>query len=87
MPTGVVLTYRDYEALPADGRRYELDDGQLFVTAAPGVSHQPVVGQSPVSRRRQPHRRGSRFAAAILGLADRSRDVVAVGTDGPPPAA
>ena len=45
MPTGVVLTYRDYEALPDDGRRYELHDGQLFVTAAPGVPHQRVVGR------------------------------------------
>src|SRR5438132_945959 len=44
MPTRVVLTYRDYEALPADGRRYELHDGELFVTAAPGSSHQRLVG-------------------------------------------
>src|SRR2546425_13202970 len=44
MPTRVVLTYRDYEALPADGRRYELPDGELFVTAAPGSSHQRLVG-------------------------------------------
>ncbi len=40
----VVLTYRDYEALPADGRRYELDAGELFVTAAPGLRHQRLVG-------------------------------------------
>src|SRR5438128_9625060 len=44
MPTRVVLTYRDYEALPADGRRYELHDGELFGTAAPGSSHQRLVG-------------------------------------------
>src|SRR5438132_12923965 len=44
MPTRVVLTYRDYEALPADGRRYELHDGELFVTAAPGLQHQRLVG-------------------------------------------
>ena len=37
-----VLTYRDYEALPADGRRYELHDGQLSVTPAPGTRHQRV---------------------------------------------
>lgn len=44
MPTRVVLTYRDYEALPVDGRRYELHDGELFVTAAPGLRHQRLVG-------------------------------------------
>ena len=44
MPTRVVLTYRDYEALPADGRRYELHEGELFVTAAPGSRHQRLVG-------------------------------------------
>jgi Uma2 family endonuclease len=37
-----LLTYRDYEALPADGRRYELHDGQLSVTPAPGTRHQRV---------------------------------------------
>jgi len=44
MATRVVLTYRDYEALPADGRRYELHEGELSVTAAPGLPHQRVVG-------------------------------------------
>ena len=28
MPARIVLTYRDYDALPADGRRYELHDGE-----------------------------------------------------------
>jgi len=44
-PIRVVLTYRDYEALPADGRRYELHEGELVVTAAPGVPHQRLVGR------------------------------------------
>jgi len=44
-PIRVVLTYRDFEALPADGRRYELHDGELVVTAAPGVPHQRLVGR------------------------------------------
>ena len=39
-----VLTYRDYEALPADGRRYELHDGELSVTPAPGTRHQRAIG-------------------------------------------
>jgi len=37
-----ILTYRDYEALPADGRRYELHDGELSVTPAPTPRHQRV---------------------------------------------
>ena len=41
-PTRVVLTYRDYEALPNDGRRYEIHAGELSVTAAPGSKHQIV---------------------------------------------
>ena len=40
----VILTYKDYEALPADGRRYELHDGELSVTPAPSPRHQRSVG-------------------------------------------
>lgn len=39
----VVLTYHDYAALPNDGKRYEILDGELSVTAAPGPKHQHVV--------------------------------------------
>jgi Uma2 family endonuclease len=39
-----VLTYRDYEALPADGRRYEILDGGLSVAPAPVPRHQRVSG-------------------------------------------
>ena len=35
--TRVVLTYREYAALPDDGRWYEIHDGELSVTPAPGV--------------------------------------------------
>jgi len=38
----VVLTYKDYEALPADGRKYEIHDGELSVTPAPHTEHQRV---------------------------------------------
>ena len=31
----VLLTYREYAALPDDGRRYEIHDGELSVTPAP----------------------------------------------------
>ena len=37
-----ILTYKDYEALPADGRRYELHDGELAVTPSPSPKHQEV---------------------------------------------
>jgi Uma2 family endonuclease len=37
-----ILTYADYAALPDDGRRYELHEGELSVTPAPGVRHQRV---------------------------------------------
>jgi len=36
------LTYRDYEALPSDGRRYEIHDGELSVTPSPSFDHQLI---------------------------------------------
>jgi Uma2 family endonuclease len=36
------LTYRDYAALPDDGRRYEIHDGELSVTPAPTPQHQTI---------------------------------------------
>jgi len=38
----VILTYKDYAALPADGRRYEVHEGELAVTPAPSPKHQQV---------------------------------------------
>jgi len=38
----VILTYKDYAALPADGRRYEVHEGELAVTPAPSPKHQEV---------------------------------------------
>ena len=40
----VVLTYEDYAALPDDGQRYELHEGELSVTPAPGTRHQGTIG-------------------------------------------
>jgi len=39
----VILTYKDYEAFPADGRRYELHEGELSVTPAPSSRHQRIL--------------------------------------------
>ncbi len=39
-----ILTVDDLEALPDDGNRYELFEGELFVSRAPGLSHQRVLG-------------------------------------------
>jgi Uma2 family endonuclease len=38
----VVLTYKEYEALPVDGRRYEIHEGELSMTAAPSPRHQMI---------------------------------------------
>ena len=40
----VILAYKDYEVLPADGRRYELHEGELSVTPAPSPQHQRISG-------------------------------------------
>ena len=39
-----LLTIDVLEALPDDGNRYELFEGELFVSRAPGISHQRVLG-------------------------------------------
>jgi Uma2 family endonuclease len=62
-----VLTYRDYAALPDDGRRYELHDGELSVTPAPGTRHQRVIGTMHVLLRAhvEMHRLGEVFLSPV----------------------
>jgi len=45
MATGLKtrLDYGDYSAIPPDGKRYELFDGEVFVTPAPSPLHQRLV--------------------------------------------
>jgi hypothetical protein len=38
------MTYDDLLALPDDGMRHELIDGEHFVTPAPAWTHQAIVG-------------------------------------------
>ncbi len=42
MTARVTLTYQDYAALPDDGKRYEIHDGELSVMTAPTSDHQIV---------------------------------------------
>jgi Uma2 family endonuclease len=39
----VVLTYEDYLATPDDGRRYEILDGEISVSASPVPLHQRIL--------------------------------------------
>lgn len=39
-----ILTVDDLDSLPDDGNRYELFEGELFVSHAPSLSHQRVLG-------------------------------------------
>jgi len=41
---GVKLTYDDFVLFPDDGKRHELIDGEHYVTAAPNLRHQRIVG-------------------------------------------
>jgi Uma2 family endonuclease len=43
MTARAVLTYADFAALPNDGNRYELLDGELFVTPSPAPRHQIIL--------------------------------------------
>ena len=43
--TGDVWTYAEYARLPDDGNRYEVIDGEVLVTPAPGTRHQHAAAR------------------------------------------
>lgn len=44
MAARTALTYQDYAALPDDGKRYEIHEGELCELTAPTLHHQIVAG-------------------------------------------
>jgi Uma2 family endonuclease len=61
------LTYEDYAAIPNDGNRYEVLDGELYVTPAPVPRHQRVLANlfRIVDAHVRRHRLGELFIAPI----------------------
>ncbi len=49
MPVDIRLTYDDFCHLPNDGKRYEIIEGELFVTPSPISLHQRVVTRLTVA--------------------------------------
>lgn len=45
MTTTLRFTSADLDAFPDDGKRYEIIDGDLYVSRAPGWEHQYVCGE------------------------------------------
>ncbi len=63
-------TREEIMALPDDGRRYELIDGELVVTPAPGAPHQSVL--VALVRRLLPYLSDSRSGTLLWSPADLS---------------
>jgi Uma2 family endonuclease len=63
-----LLTYEDYARLPDDGKRYELHDGVLSVTPAPGWTHQRVLFRLAVAL--NAHVRTSRLGEVVIAPLD-----------------
>src|SRR5262249_52024490 len=78
------LTYRDYEALPNDGRRYEIHDGELCVTPAPSLEHQIISARlfTHLAKYLEPRRAGLLLYAPLdVILADRPDQTTIVQPD------
>jgi Uma2 family endonuclease len=44
MASSRLLTRAELDALPEDGLRHELIDGQFVMSPAPGIDHQTITG-------------------------------------------
>jgi Uma2 family endonuclease len=60
-----VWTYAEYARLPDDGDRYEVIDGEVLVTPAPGTFHQHVAANLFVEVRGYVERHG---LGTVLGM-------------------
>ncbi|HEX8407557.1 MAG TPA: Uma2 family endonuclease [Thermoanaerobaculia bacterium] len=47
--TSIKLTYEDYAAIPDDGRRHEIIDGEHYVNPAPNLRHQAILARLGVA--------------------------------------
>ncbi len=56
------------DALPDDGQRYEIIDGELFVTPGPGEFHQDIVGE--LYARLREYLKGRATGKAMVSPAD-----------------
>jgi len=68
IPEGKIsLTYEDYVLLPNDRNRYEILEGELSVTPAPGTKHQTVSGNlfKALARHVDERHLGSLFYASV----------------------
>src|SRR6266851_2987465 len=52
------LTYEDLRKMPEDGKRYELIDGEVYMTPSPNTKHQTIVGNLHMALRQFVDNRG-----------------------------
>jgi Uma2 family endonuclease len=65
MSISTKFTYEDLKLIPPDRNRYEIVDGELFVTPAPRTLHQRIVGNvfAALHQHVRQHRLGEVFVA------------------------
>jgi Uma2 family endonuclease len=67
MSSSTKFTYEDLKLIPPDRNRYEIVDGELFVSPAPRPLHQRIVGNIFAALRQhvRQHRLGEVFVAPV----------------------
>ena len=74
-------THDDYAQLPENGYRYEVIDGNLYITPSPNWFHQEAVSELAYLFREHLHRTGS--GKALVALSDvRLKDIGSPGSAG-----